>query len=267
MTAAEGQPQTGMPVVLYLHGIQSHPGWFTGSCGHLAKAGWRVLSVTRRGSGEIRWGRGDAPDVKRLLDDLDDALQYATGFCRAPRVHVVGVSWGGKLAAAWLAERKPPVASATLVAPGLAAQVDVPPSTKAAIAASLACCPRRPFEIPLSDPELFTDNPAMLAYLRDDPVRLKEATARFLYVSRCMDGQIARAPRGSIGVPTTLLLASRERIIDNARTRQIVGHLSADGARIVELEGCHTLEFEPDPSAFYAELLRSLAPEPTSPAE
>ncbi|MFP4054226.1 MAG: alpha/beta fold hydrolase [Phycisphaerae bacterium] len=256
-----------MPVVLYLHGIQSHPGWFTGSGAHLARAGYRVLSITRRGSGEIRWGRGDAPGAARLLDDLDDALRYARGFCRASRVHVVGVSWGGKLAAAWLACRSPSLASATLVAPGLAAQVDVSASTKAAIAASLACCPRRQFEIPLSEPELFTDNPAVLAYLREDPVRLKKATARFLFVSRCMDGQIARLRRGSIEVPTTLLLASRERIIDSERTREIVGHLSADRARVVELEGCHTLEFEPDPSAFYDELLSSLVPEPTSPAE
>jgi alpha-beta hydrolase superfamily lysophospholipase len=247
--------------VVYLHGIQSHPGWFEGSAAALAGAGYDVYRVTRRGSGASTATRGHAASAHQLLVDVEAACEYAADRSHAASegVHLVGVSWGGKLAAAYAVWglRRAAVASVTMIAPGLVPRVDLPWGLKVLVGVSLLACPRRLFDVPLSDVELFTDNPARRQYLTDDPMRLHRATASFLYASRRLDAMLRRAPRRP-RQPATLLLASRDRIIDNARTRKLAESVFPDLV-VRNLPGCHTLEFEPDPSEFYAALVSAVS--------
>ncbi len=248
-----------MPV-LYVHGIQSHPGWFVGSAAALAERGHEVFQVTRRGSGRAVTARGHADSARQLLGDVDAACRFVLDRSGAGRLHLLGVSWGGKLLACYgvAGKHTEAIASLTMVAPGIAPKVSVSPATKLAIAASLILSPRRRFEIPLSQVELFTDNEAMQAYLRGDPYRLQEATARFLYTSRRLDGLLKRAHAGALTMPTTLILARRDRIIDNAATRRMVERLTAGLPVVQELDGAHTLEFEQETGPYYQALALAL---------
>jgi alpha-beta hydrolase superfamily lysophospholipase len=238
--------------VLQLHGIQSHPGWFGASAAAMAQAGRPVYQVTRRGSGENVATRGDAPSARRLLDDVHEACQFVLRREKCDQLNLAGISWGGKLAACYCCESGAAacVSSLTLIAPGIVPQVDLPLAKKLAVAWSLATNPRRLFDIPLNDVELFTDNPAMRDYLRQDPLRLHQATARFLYVSRKLDRQLGRAKAGATGIPVTLLLAKRDRIIDNARTQAVVERLARIQPRVLTFDAAHTMEFEVDASEF-----------------
>jgi len=274
--------------VVYLHGIQSHPGWFSGSAAALAAAGIPVVMPTRRGSGANRVARGDAPSAAQLLDDVAACCRWALRRFDATRVRLVGVSWGGKLAAVFCARGRAglDIASLTMIAPGIAPQIDVPLKQKLAIGMALLgrSGPGRPrgtalFDIPLSDPALFTDNPEMREYLQRDAHRLHRATARFLFASSRLDAMLRRK-RGQVPFlghdgaaqlgerinskkryltpfphPTTLILATRDRIIDNAATRRVVERLTGGRARIIELDGAHTMDFEPDPTGFCQALL------------
>jgi len=249
-----------LPVV-YAHGIQSHPGWFVGSAMALAEAGHAVYQVTRRGSGANQHARGHAASAGQLLRDVDAACRFAEDDAPSDAVHLVGVSWGGKLLASYAAaaQRSVRIASLTLIAPGVVPRVDVPFGTKLGIALALLVSPRRQFDIPLSEPALFTGNEPMLEYLRRDPLRLHRATARFLYASRRLDIILRRARQGCIDVPTTLLLARDDRIIDNAATREAIERLSAGRAAVRQFDGAHTLEFEPDPTALYGAIVDAVA--------
>lgn len=241
--------QAARGAVVYLHGIQSHPGWYGSSCEMLAGLGLRVYSVMRRGSGDNALARGHAEHAGQLLDDVEHACRLATSDSGCDAVQLLGVSWGGKLALAYAAHRARGVklSGLTLVAPGIEAKVGPSLATKAGIALALLVSPQRRFDIPLSQPELFTDNPPMLEYLRNDPARLHRATAKFLYASRTLDRQLRRLQAGAVTVPTTLVLASRDRIVDNDRTERTLRRLTAQGMLTVErLAGCHTLEFEQD---------------------
>ncbi len=251
---------SGLPVV-YLHGIQSHPGWFTGSCEHIARGGREVLAVSRRGSGSNTEARGHAPSADVLLDDVYRAVDFAGGKAGAERVHLLGVSWGGKLAAAAAADpdRRGRLASLVLVAPGIVPLVDVSFGVKLGVALSLLIRPRRLFEIPLGDVELFTDNEQMRRYIREDHMSLRRATARFLFASRKLDGRLRRMSEGSVTAETTLVLSDRDRIVNNDKTRQVVERLTDGRATVAELPGAHTLEFEQDPSALYAAIDSALA--------
>lgn len=234
--------------ILQLHGIQSHPGWFGASASAMAQAGRAVYQLTRRGSGENAASRGDAPCARRLLDDVREACQFVLRQKKCDQLNLAGISWGGKLAACYCCEPHDAagVASLTLIAPGIVPQVDLPAAKKLSVAWSLVTNPRRLFDIPLSDVELFTDNPAMREYLRRDPLRLHRATARFLYISRKLDLQLRRAKAGAIRPPVTLVLAKRDRIIDNARTQAMVEKLAQSRPRVMVFDAAHTLEFEVD---------------------
>jgi acylglycerol lipase len=248
--------------VVYLHGIQSHPGWFTGSASALAAAGHPVFQPVRRGSGEDMGSRGDAKSARQLLDDVDTAFHFAMGKSGADRVHLVGVSWGGKVAAAFAVARgeEHDIASLTMVAPGIAPHVDASLPTKLGIAGCLLIHPRKLFNIPLNDVKLFTDNAAMREYLEADTFRLHRATARFLFASRRLDSMIKHAPDGCLRrLPTTLLLGTRDRIIDNVRTRRIFGHLTDARGTTEEPDAAHTLEFEPNPRRYFELLCDAVA--------
>jgi alpha-beta hydrolase superfamily lysophospholipase len=256
-----GPPAGDRPrgLVIGLHGIQSHGGWYEASSQQLAMAGLAVYFPDRRGSGLNAPARGDAASWEQLVDDLVAVQEWAladwapaTG--RLPVV-LLGISWGGKLAAAAARMHGGRYAGVALLCPGICPQRDVALVTKLRIAAALAGGGgARQFTIPLDEAALFTATPRWLEFLRSDELSLHEATARFLAESRRLDGFVAATPEW-IHVPTYLALAGRDRIIDNEATRRWFDRVAAR-ERMLQLypEAHHTLEFEPEPQPIFEDL-------------
>ncbi len=235
--------------VVALHGIQSHGGWYTESCRYLAQAGYTVEFLDRRGSGLNEQARGDTPGFRRLLDDIAEFLRAGEP------AFLLAISWGGKLAVG-LEHRYPGISRGLiLLTPGICPKVRPPARVRLGILCSRLVSPRRHFPIPLDDPALFTANPSRQAYIRDDPLSLRTATARFLVSSVHLDIVLRRAPK-HVRVPVLLLLAGRDRIIDNTRTRAYLDRFAAMDRQVIEYpEAQHTLEFEPDPTPVFADVL------------
>lgn len=231
--------------IVAIHGIQSHGGWYEGSCRALARAGCRVLFLDRRGSGANQVRRGDTPGYHRLLDDLAEFIKQARAdLSGGVPLFLLAISWGGKLAVA-LEERHPNLIDGLiLITPGFFPRVAPSLIEKLRIVGARLVWPSRRFPIPLNDPELFTSDPGWLTYLRNDERSLHKATARFLVSSVHLDRQLRRASR-SIRVPTLLFLAGKDRIIDNDPTRRFVDSFPVADKQIIEYPGrAHTLEFE-----------------------
>jgi alpha-beta hydrolase superfamily lysophospholipase len=237
--------------VVCLHGIQSHAGWYEYSCTRLSRAGFEVSFLDRRGSGMNDEARGDAPGFRRLLDDVAEYLQGLRG---SVPVFLVAVSWGGKLAAALQRRHPGLVEGLALLCPGFFSQRRPGLSQRLAILWARLTAPERRFPIPLNDPELFTATPHWQQFLRGDPLLLREATARLLVESVRLDGYLRVVPN-HVRVPALLLLAGRDRIIDNAATRRYVGRFHTKDQTVVEYpDAHHTLEFESDPDRFIDDL-------------
>ena len=233
--------------VVYIHGIQSHAGWYEHSCRALAEAGFEVEFLDRRGSGCNSVARGDTPSWRRLVDDLAELLD--TG----PPAVLLSVSWGGKLAVALEACYPGRVRSVGLITPGICPQVRPPLLTRLRIGGAWLFAPSRTFPIPLEAPALFTSQPQRQAFIREDPLALRRATARFFIESVRLDAAIARV---RMTVPVLLMLAGKDRITDNERTKAYVAGLHAPQLQVIEYpQASHTLEFEPDPSAFLKDLV------------
>jgi alpha-beta hydrolase superfamily lysophospholipase len=246
--------------VVALHGIQSHGGWYEQSCAQLRDAGYAVSFLDRRGCGLNERDRGDAPSFRRLLDDI---AEYLTALPR-PRF-LMGISWGGKLAAA-LPRRHPGLVDGLVfVSPGFCPRVRPGLGERLHIFAARFLRPQAKFLIPLSEPELFTANPERQRFIRDDPLALREATARLLFESARLDVYL-RFSAQRVDMPVLCLLAACDRIIDNAATRRSVERFATSGRTVIEYPGAHhTLEFEPGGPPFMDDLLRWLnLPRPAS---
>jgi alpha-beta hydrolase superfamily lysophospholipase len=254
--AAKSGPERGH--VVCVHGIQSHAGWYAHSCSRLAQAGFAVSFLDRRGSGLNRENRGDAPSFKRLLRDLAEFIDHLRAASPAARVFLVGISWGGKLALALQRFQPQALSGIALLCPGFCPMVRPALWQRLQIAWARVTAPARLFPIPLNDPELFTSTPVWLDFLRGDSLSLHRATARLLVESVRLDRYVRRAVR-HVHIPVLLMLAEKDRIIDNAATRRFAQRLASTDARVIEYPGAHhTLEFEPDANRFIADLIEWL---------
>lgn len=252
-------PDSPIGAVLYLHGIESHGGWFEASASRLAAAGFAVLLPDRRGSGANRHDRGHARSAGRLLADVAEQIGLLESRVSARAVHLLGVSWGGKLAAAYAARGLGRIASLTLIAPGLFPRVDLPAAQKLRVGLAAVFASQTTFAIPLEDPNLFTRNPERITFIGSDSLRLRSATAGLLFASWKLDRLARRLAGRRMDVPVHLFLAEHDRIIHNEPTRAFVRSLAdADRAITEYRRASHTLEFEPDREPFLADLVRWL---------
>ncbi|MEW6355670.1 MAG: alpha/beta fold hydrolase [Planctomycetota bacterium] len=252
----EWRPEAYGSIVVNVHGIQSHSGWFVGSCEHLAKNGARVVSIDRRGSGLNEEKRGHTPSGRQLVEDLQAIIEELRRDAPGKKLHLLGVCWGGKPAAILAGLRPDLVDSLILSSPGLAAKVRPTALECALIGICSLAWPGRLFRIPIERAEMFTANPDRIAFINSDLMRLDRATARLMAESKRLDWLLAKvAP--DIQAPALLLLSGCDEIVDNEGNRRIFDRFGSTEKRI-ELfdEARHMLEFEPNASRYFETLAR-----------
>ncbi len=208
--------QTGADTALvYLHGIESHAGWFALAADALRNRGFDVYCLDRRGSGLNRENRGllsgHVDDYTTLLADIRAFITPLHG--RYDEVFLVGLSWGGKLAMSYGLAYPEDIDGLVLITPGLRAEVDVSFLNKLKILLLSPINPTARVPTPIQ-PQMFTTTPVYLDYIRQDPLRLTSATVRFFWQTHRLGKYIDRNIGGNRH-PIQLFLAGGDRIIDN----------------------------------------------------
>ena len=240
--------------VLVLHGVQSHGGWYRPLGKALAEAGYAATFPDRRGSGANTKERGHASSASRLIDDVAEALRALRDQGPEP-VALAGISWGGKLAVVAAGLHPGWVDALALICPGMQPRVGVSASERLRIALAYFVHRRQLFPIPLADPALFTASPEGRAFIAADSLGLRRATAGLLAASTFLDRRVRAIPP-RVRQPALLMLAGADRIVDNARTLAYFKSLASADRTVIEYpEAHHTLEFEPDPSRYAADLI------------
>lgn len=233
--AANGQ------LLVAAHGVMSHSLWFHQLADALRERGIALLAFDRRGAGMLRDDPGEPEDDQVLIDDLDAWLGCATDL--ASEIHLVGFCWGANYALHYLGKRPNSVQSLILMAPGI-----VSASTVAIRRSIDDLPPEAMLPIPL-DLEDFTRGPALDGFLRPDPLRLTETSARFVAIQNRI-GRFSAARLVHLRLPLLAILASSDEISDNARTQALLTKARAAPKEIVELPGRHGIIFDaPDQTA------------------
>jgi alpha-beta hydrolase superfamily lysophospholipase len=231
--------------LVYLHGIESHAGWFAQAANRLADRGYDVFSLDRRGSGINRENRGYVSghiDHYRVL--FEDIHDFTTPLhARYRHVFLVGLSWGGKLATAYELEYPADVDGLILITPGIKALVDVSLPVKLKIVLYAQLSPESPIASPIT-PEMFTTTPRYLDYIKGDPSRLTHATAGFYWQSNRLDGYLDSNIE-ALDTPTLLFLAGQDRIIDNAGVIKALNRGNMNKLTIINYpEQTHSVQFD-----------------------
>jgi acylglycerol lipase len=236
--------------VVALHGVQSHSGWYEYSSQRLCEVGFDVRFLDRRGSGLNTKDRGHADHPDRLINDVAQMLGQVRWERKLAQVGapviLMGVSWGGKLAAVTAARRPDLVDGLALLYPGLCARVRPRFYQRWLLNLGMATgAARKLVRLPLDDPALFTGESAWREFIFDDPLALHEATVSFLKANMMLDQEAECIP-SLIQAPTLVMLAGRDEIIDNEATKRYLKNWGGINLAVREYpEARHTLEFEP----------------------
>jgi len=231
--------------LVYLHGIESHAGWFAQAATRLAEHGYDVFSLDRRGSGINRENRGYVSGhinhYQILLDDIHDFIAPLRR--RYRHVFLVGLSWGGKLATAYELEYPKDADGLILITPGIKALVDVSLPVKLKILLYAQISPESRIASPIA-PEMFTTTPRYLDYIEGDPSRLTHATARFYWQSSRLDSYLD-SNITALDTATLLFLAGQDRIIDNAGVMKTLKRGNSNKLTVIDYpEQTHSVQFD-----------------------
>jgi acylglycerol lipase len=251
-------------IVIPLHGIQSHSGWYEYSSQRMCDAGYSVYFADRRGSGVNGFRRGHAPHAMRLINDVRVLIQLASvesaGDSGQPLpVTLMGISWGGKIAAALAGLFPNELQTLALLYPGLEPRIRPTwwQRRKLRFAETFEVL-RTDIPVPLKSSRLFTGQPEWQKFIEEDPLALHSVTSDFLNSGLQLD-RLLKAHAHKARHPTLLMLAGSDEVIDNAKTRTRINSLgSRHQTTLVYEPARHTLEFEPNRDRIFSDLIQWL---------
>jgi len=240
--------------VFFLHGIISHGGWYESTCEAISQAGFEVHFLDRRGSGLNKAARGDVPSFQTWIRDVTDYVESASTDQR-PAI-LAGISWGGKLALAAAKDRPHLLGGLALICPGLYSKFSGGLFQRLALGVARRTPARNwRVRIPLQQPRLFTDDPAWQTHIQHDELVLRKITVRAAWSNLELSHHVEGAER-SLEIPTLLMLAGADRIIDNAATRRFFDRIAHRSKRLVEYDqAAHTFEFSAARERYVADFI------------
>jgi alpha-beta hydrolase superfamily lysophospholipase len=229
--------------LLFLHGIASHGAWFAETATFLAERGIAVYAPDRRGSGVSDGPRGHLDRCEQSFSDLDRCLDRVAEQQPGRPIFLAGSSWAAKMAVAFAAYRQDRLAGLLLHGPGLFPRVDLSLGRKFAVLLLHRTRAVQQIAIPLV-PESYTREPANLAYIRRDPLRLLTASASFYWQTRRLD-QARDRLADRLRLPILLQIGEADPIMDPLATCRWLHRLHApDRTAVMYRDASHTLDFE-----------------------
>jgi len=236
------------PCVVYLHGLESHMGWFFNMAEYLNSKGANVYAFDRRGSG---LNKESCKDFCRryISDDIRMFIDIVRKEHPDSKVFLIGLCLGGKIAVDFVNSNPGCVDGLMLVSPSLKSRLRF--SFKDIF--SILFKPNNMIKIPIED-SMFTSNEKYLKHIKNDPLRLHYIPACHLLELAKMDKSVKAAAR-NISLPVLMMLAGVDNIIDTGFAKRWYKKLpSKDKILSVYKDFHHLLTFEEEPEEVMKEL-------------
>lgn len=200
-----------VPCLIFIHGIESHSGWFSEVGEKLTRLGLEVYALDRRGSGLNKEERGDVGDFRRLIQDIDDFFLQKE--LRDRNCILVGLCWGAKTALYFSLRYPERISRIVFVTPGFKTRLRMPLVKKVEGLLALIFTPHAHLALPI-EPEMFTEDQIYLNRIKGDNLRLKTITPRFFKENLRLEKAIEKLD-AEVNIPCLLFLAEKDEIVDN----------------------------------------------------
>lgn len=245
-------------LVVTLHGILTHSGWFASLADALLLRGIDTLGHDRRGSGLHAESRGDVTGPQQLLDDLHSVVARQRD--RYSRIVFLGWCLGTSIALHYLLQHPESGEGLIMMSPDIF-ECHLDENVRRTFADPKwddRVTPRLRVPIPI---EVYTATRHLDTFIRHDALKLRDFTPRMLRASMRLKENV-ETQFAAFTKPSMLLLAGRDKIIDNEKTRALYAHVGSPQPRVVELDADHGIMFDA-PEDFVETVTRfawSLAP-------
>lgn len=213
----EGIEQRGS--ILLVHGLGEHSGRYAHVADRLARKGLAVRGYDHRGHGGSGGARGAIPHPEAMLDDLRAVFDDLRGEGEPP--FMLGHSLGGAVAAraatgGW-------VTPAGLVLSSPALRVGLPWWANAGMAVARRVAPDRalPNNLPI---DMISHDERVVEAYKGDALNHDRITPR-LYDFLADAGEAARRDAARFMVPTLLLVAGTDKLVDAEGAREFAAAL------------------------------------------
>lgn len=210
---------------LLLHGIESHSGWFEPLARELSQKQFSSFAFDRPGWGKSSGARGhcDSMQTAKLL--LRQEISRVTSIT-GQEIHLIGQSWGGLLALAYVLENPGAVKRLTLIAPGIFPRSESRTDKLRTVLRSTLHSPTK-LHKSFWQPADFSIQPSVVSIIDDDKLRVTELSSATLRTTIALMLQVRKASLKVPALPTSTLclLGEKDRIIDSIRTAAFMQRL------------------------------------------
>jgi lysophospholipase len=225
-------------IVVILHGYCEHKGRYTHVAEHLTAHGYDVLVGDLRGHGESGGARGF---VERFGDYLDDVSAFVAaansefGRTSARKPVLLGHSMGGLVALHYVLANPEVFRALVLSSPFLGLKIDVPGWKRYLGLAASVLYPGLKLPNGLDSKDISHDSAVCERYM-SDPLVTHMATARWF--TEITSAQLdLRARAGQVRIPTVMLHAGDDRIVDAKASQAVFDRIGASDKNLTFYPG------------------------------
>jgi alpha-beta hydrolase superfamily lysophospholipase len=230
-------------VLIHLHGLESHSGWFSETAEALSEHGYQVYAPDRIGSGLSEGIRGNVSSWRVWLRHVRALIEVAKNENPGAPLFVAASCWAAKVGLELALTAPEQIAGLALITPALKPRVRLCLFDRLRLVAALPFDPEMRLPIPIERDTMFTDETPYVELIGRDHLRLRQATARFLAESWRLDRHVLRRLR-NLTVPTLVILAERDEIVDTPAVRALFQRSCPDHITLrLFSSACHSMEF------------------------
>lgn len=220
--------------VVIMHGLGEHSGRYRHVAGFFNECGLSVRCYDHRGHGRSQGKRGDVINGDPMLQDAEIVIEdFATRFAEPP--FLFGHSMGGLFAARFALSRLSPLRGLILSSPALALRVSAFELKLLKLMDALAPSLAVPNGV---SPALLSHDPKIVAAYKADPLVHSKISARLLK-SMLASIDYCHAHAASMAVPTLMLVAGDDRVLDPEGSKRFFARLPAGSAEMHVYDGMY----------------------------
>jgi alpha-beta hydrolase superfamily lysophospholipase len=234
-------------VLLILHGLGAHSGWFIDMGNELATRGLNIYTIDHRGFGR---SEGLAGHIDSYHLYVEDTIAIIAEICkRHPlgRIYLLGHSMGGIFSAYIAAKHSNLLAGVLFLNPWIADSSRLPLITTLRIFFGGMFKSRRAWQV-TGGHEAMTTNPEAIQMLQGDTFWRRTQTSSFLVQILQMRLAVMRLAK-DITLPVLVMQAEEDKSVLATATRKFYNALASSDKTWKSYPGyCHDSEFEDDRS-------------------